>query len=89
MSLFFITVYINNCLLHYLFRVFWAVIVLLGASGSLYMGSLFWTRYINKPTLTRIETTYAPTSAIPFPAVTVCTSNRLSQTKIDKFITEL
>ncbi|KAJ8967695.1 hypothetical protein NQ317_011486 [Molorchus minor] len=70
-------------------KIFWILIVLFGLCGSAYMTTLFWRRYVSNPTRTSILSAYAPTTAVPFPAVTICNLNRIFLSKVEHFIQEL
>ncbi|XP_068895417.1 sodium channel protein Nach-like isoform X1 [Tenebrio molitor] len=70
-------------------KVFWIIVVLAGLSGAGYMTVLFWNRYTSNPTRTSILTAYAPNTAVPFPAVTLCNINRIMKDQVDEFVEEL
>ncbi|RZB39142.1 sodium channel protein Nach-like [Asbolus verrucosus] len=70
-------------------KIFWILVVLVGLSGAGYMTMLFWGRYRSNPTRTSILTAYAPNTAVPFPAVTICNINRIMANQVDDFIKRL
>lgn len=70
-------------------RILWLIIVLLGITGSIFMVQLFWQRYLSNPTRSSILSFHAPTTTIPFPAVTICNINRIITSKLEKFVKSL
>ena len=68
---------------------FWMVVVLAGLGGAGYMTVLFWNRYTSNPTRTSILTAYAPNTAVPFPAVTLCNINRIMADQVEEFVEDL
>uniref|UniRef100_A0A6P7GY66 Pickpocket protein 28-like n=1 Tax=Diabrotica virgifera virgifera TaxID=50390 RepID=A0A6P7GY66_DIAVI len=70
-------------------RIFWALIFFGGLISAIYMTFLFWERYVSNPTRATIKTYYAPTSSIPFPAVSICNVNTILETKLQVFIDSL
>lgn len=50
------------------------------------MTMIFWDRYSSNPIRTTIQSSHKPTTAIPFPGVTICTALRVIPKKLDDFL---
>ncbi|XP_044264370.1 sodium channel protein Nach-like [Tribolium madens] len=70
-------------------KIFWVFVVLTGLGGAGYMTVLFWNRYTSNPTRTSILTDFAPNTAVPFPAVTICNINRIMADRLEEFMGKL
>ncbi|CAG9860564.1 unnamed protein product [Phyllotreta striolata] len=70
-------------------KTFWLLVLFFGFACAIYLTILFWGRYVSNPTRTTILSYYAPTTTIPFPAVSICNINRISKTKLDNFVDKL
>ncbi|XP_050293011.1 alkylated DNA repair protein alkB homolog 8 isoform X2 [Anthonomus grandis grandis] len=79
----------NWCVIFRKLRMFWVLVIISSLSVSIYLTTLFWARYNDNPTRTLIESTDAPLSVIPFPAVTICNLNPAIHSKVDRFLTKL
>ncbi|KAJ9580041.1 hypothetical protein L9F63_004334, partial [Diploptera punctata] len=67
----------------------WVIVVLLGVMGAGFMVSSFWNRYTTTPTRASVETNHYPTWRVPFPAVTLCNSNKIFRSKAENLVAKL
>ncbi|KAL3285484.1 hypothetical protein HHI36_000016 [Cryptolaemus montrouzieri] len=70
-------------------KVFWAAVLCCVSWAALSLAVLHLKRYSQEPTWSTIITEHAPVNIIPFPAVTICNTNRILESKIDSFISKL
>lgn len=70
---------------HFLFpiyRITWSIFLALATLGVIYVSILLSQRYQTSPLSTVVETTNFHISEIPFPAISICNSNRLNYNKL-------
>ena len=70
-------------------RVFWVISLCVGMFGASYYISELWDKWESGPVLVSIDTTAHPVSTIPFPAVTICSVNKVEKDKLKKSIEAL
>ncbi|KAJ8925626.1 hypothetical protein NQ315_009470, partial [Exocentrus adspersus] len=70
-------------------KVFWVLVIISGICGAVYMTVLFWQRYTSNLSRTSLSTISAPTTAVPFPGVTICNLNPIMLSKMAAFIQKL
>jgi acid-sensing ion channel, other len=71
------------------FRLMWACIQLFGAYSLYYLITTSYQGFVANPLVTTLHDTIYPVKFIPFPAVTVCSNNRISKKEATKFAKEL
>ncbi|XP_055689017.1 pickpocket protein 19-like [Lutzomyia longipalpis] len=69
--------------LHPAERIFWFILLALAVFGTVNVSLLLSRRFSSSPLATVIESTIYPVSEIPYPAVTICTSNRINWSHVD------
>ena len=73
-------------------RLFWAFICILGAILGMYLIWQVRNKYVENPTITTIATTNYPIGKIQFPAVTICSNNKIHantwETHIDSVLND-
>ncbi|GAB0094849.1 hypothetical protein DMENIID0001_101750 [Sergentomyia squamirostris] len=69
--------------LHPAERIAWLAVVSLAVFGLVYSSLLLSRRFSSSPLATVIESTIYPVSEIPYPAVTICTGNRINWSHVN------
>jgi amiloride-sensitive sodium channel len=70
-------------------RVLWVIVVVIGLVGASFMVTTLWARYVGTQTRTSVETNHYPAWRLPFPAITLCNSNRIFRSKAEALVSEL
>ncbi|KAJ3653948.1 hypothetical protein Zmor_013169 [Zophobas morio] len=60
-------------------RVFWVIVVLISLSSALALLFIAWFSFQDNPTILVTDSTHYPIWNYPFPAVTICSFNKLSK----------
>lgn len=63
-------------------RVVWIFLFLSGVCFSTYFCVEVWQKWEQSPILTSVETQLYPLKNVPFPAVTICNVNKVSESKL-------
>ena len=58
-------------------RIFWTIIFCMGGFFASYFILGMWKKWVESPVYTSVETTSHHVSNIPFPAVTICSVNKI------------
>ncbi|XP_059609960.1 pickpocket protein 19-like [Phlebotomus argentipes] len=61
----------------------WLLVVTLAVFGTVFVSLLLSRRFSSSPLATVIESTIYPVSEIPYPAVTICTGNRINWSHVE------
>lgn len=67
----------------------WIVIHIFGAGSLLFLTTASYESFIQNPLITTLHDTVYPIKNIPFPAVSVCSNNRISRREAVKYAKEL
>lgn len=67
----------------------WSCIQLTALSGAFYIVLVSWFEFTDNPTFTSLANQQYPIWNIPFPAVSICSMNKISYNAIDEFADEL
>ncbi|XP_057370230.1 pickpocket protein 28-like [Daphnia carinata] len=67
-------------------RVVWILVFLSGVCFSSYFCWQVWQKWEQSPVLTSVETQLYPLKNVPFPAVTICNVNKISESKLYEVI---
>ncbi|KAK4020504.1 pickpocket protein 28 isoform X2 [Daphnia magna] len=67
-------------------RVVWILVFLSGVCFSSYFCWQVWQKWEQSPILTSVETQLYPLKNVPFPAVTICNVNKVSESKLYEVI---
>lgn len=70
-------------------RTMWTIINMIGAGSLLFFTITAWNSFATNPLVTTLHDTIYPIRNIPFPAVSVCSNNRISRTEAIKYAKEL
>lgn len=65
--------------------VFWCSVIVLFVIFSSINASIFWTRYLNNPTVVTIDRDYLNRN-ITFPPITLCLRHKLNETAMEEFL---
>lgn len=71
---------INSILL---FRMWWTIAFLLSAALGAYLICNIWLKWDERPVIVSFNDKYTSISMIPFPAVTICSTKKFVEDKID------
>lgn len=63
-------------------RIGWLIVFLLGCAFSTYFCLAMWNKWVESPTIMSLETTRYPLSNLPFPAVSICSVNKISNRRL-------
>ena len=66
-------------------RIFWTIIFCMGGFFASYFILGMWKKWVESPVYTSVETTSHHVSNIPFPAVTICSVNKI-QVKLHSIV---
>ena len=55
-----------------------------GGFCAAYFISALWDKWETSPTYMSVETTTYPVNSIPFPAVTICSVNKVEEDRLEK-----
>ncbi|XP_037963534.2 sodium channel protein Nach [Plutella xylostella] len=66
-------------------RCFWTVTLLTSFGFALYLTRCLYGRFIEMPTRITIEDQYAPVTRLPWPAITICSPNQLTISRMEHF----
>ncbi|XP_065331804.1 pickpocket protein 19-like isoform X3 [Cloeon dipterum] len=69
-------------------RLMWVATCFAGLLGAGWLIWSIWLRYATSPTVTMVQDTSYPLYHIPFPAVTVCSVNKVLRSEAVKFVEE-
>lgn len=69
-------------------RLLWVATCFAGLLGAGWLIWSIWLRYATSPTVMMVQDTSYPLYHIPFPAVTVCSVNKVLKSEALKFVTE-
>jgi acid-sensing ion channel, other len=78
--------YLMEASISLLEKVMWAIFIIVASVGMSYTCIMLSERFQNSKTSTVFESTNFKVSEIPFPAVTLCSNNRLNLTKTNETI---
>ena len=78
--------YINEEGRHWGERVLWVLLCIASVVFGCFIFYPVFERWINFPTITTIFQTNYPISNIPFPAVTICSNNKIIETQLNKIL---
>lgn len=70
-------------------RIFWVFSICLGMFGASYFILALWDKWENSPVFISIETTSWPIPNIPFPAVSICSVNKIEEGPLSKTLDEM
>jgi len=70
-------------------RIFWLASFCLGGFLASYFISALWDKWENSPIYVSVETTSFPVFSVPFPAVSICSVNKILETRMEKTLTEI
>lgn len=70
-------------------RLFWFVIQSVAVSAALYLVGQTWEDFTTNPTVTTLVSQNYPVNKVPFPAVALCNTNRLSRQAVMEYALEL
>ncbi|XP_046634570.1 pickpocket protein 28-like [Daphnia pulicaria] len=59
-------------------RIFWIILFLVGLFFALFFAWNLWDKWVQSPVLITIQTVNYPIKSYPFPAVTICSVNKVS-----------
>jgi amiloride-sensitive sodium channel len=76
-------------LLYFSFRVFWVIIVIISLVAAVTLLCMAWITFQDNPTILVTDSTHYPIWNYPFPAVTVCSFNKLSKSRVYALAKEL
>lgn len=79
----------EKCALLMTFRFMWFCIHTFDACALIYFTLTIWGDFTANPLVTTLHDTIYPIENIPFPAVTVCSNNRISRRAAEEFAKEL
>lgn len=79
--------YVLKCTSHLVDRLFWAIIVIVAFSLSLYMSVQIYTNWQASPVVTTIGTNALPITDLDFPAITLCRYYSLVQLPMSSIVT--
>jgi len=69
-------------------RAFWSFIIFIGMCLSILLSWGMFQKYATSKLMTSIESTHEPLNRFEFPAVTVCSQNRFSKSKLKRIHAE-
>jgi len=75
--------YISEDGRHWTERVLWLVLCLMGFVLNVYFIVPIWIKWNNQPTLTTLDSTNHPVWEIDFPAITICSPNKVVERKLE------
>lgn len=84
------TALINYSSVNYLrLRFMWAIIHIFGACSLIFFTKTIYASFAENPLITTLYDTIYPVGNIPFPAVSICSNNRISKREAIAFAKEL
>ena len=75
--------YISEDGRHWTERVLWLILCLMGFVLNVYFIVPIWIKWNNQPTLTTLDSTNHPVWEIDFPAITICSPNKVVERKLE------
>ncbi|CAH2045705.1 unnamed protein product, partial [Iphiclides podalirius] len=66
-------------------RCFWAVTMFLNVGVACMLGLLLYLRFYEMPTRITIENQFEPIQNLPYPAITICSPNHITNSALDRF----
>ena len=75
--------YISEDGRHWTERVLWLILCLMGFVLNVYFIVPIWIKWNNQPTLTTLDSTNHPVWDIDFPAITICSPNKVVERKLE------
>lgn len=67
----------------------WAIIHIIGACSLFFFTKTIYASFAENPLITTLYDTIYPVANIPFPAVSICSNNRISRREAIAFAKEL
>ena len=68
------------------FRILWIILVIGMMVLSVFIIIPVYEKYENTPTVTTVSDTYHPVWNLNFPAITICSNNRIIESQLDKLL---
>jgi amiloride-sensitive sodium channel len=81
--------YLNQNSFSLLIRWMWFFIHIFDACALIFFTTTIWEDFTENPLVTTLHDTIYPVKNIPFPAVSICSNNRISRREAEKLAKEL